>query len=92
MQDYESLRAAVMIWATRVYSSPAYFTGFIRLLAYIALMPAEIHSSWAACSAVHVSELKVIASILEQGHREFPFGNSRESPTPKFPAGIPGNF
>jgi len=27
-----------------------------------------------------------------QGHREFPFGNSRESRTPKFPAGIPGNF
>jgi len=29
---------------------------------------------------------------LEQGHREFPVGNSRELPNPKFPAGIPGNL
>ena len=27
-----------------------------------------------------------------QGHREFPFGNSREFLIAKFPAGIPGNF
>ena len=30
--------------------------------------------------------------VRDQGHREFPFGNSRELRTPKFPAGIPGNF
>jgi len=29
---------------------------------------------------------------LVQGHREFPFGNSREFGIAKFPAGIPGNF
>jgi len=28
----------------------------------------------------------------KQGHREFPFGNSRELSDPKIPAGIPGNF
>jgi len=33
-----------------------------------------------------------ICIVCEQGHREFPFGNSREFGTAKFPAGIPGNF
>jgi len=30
--------------------------------------------------------------VAGQGHREFPFGNSRESAIPRIPAGIPGNY
>ena len=36
--------------------------------------------------------LYVKKAACRQGHREFPFGNSREFGIAKFPAGIPGNF
>ena len=41
---------------------------------------------------IHNGTYLTLMLALTQGHREFPFGNSRESRTPKFLAGIPGNF
>jgi len=50
-------------------------------------LPVQVSRSCRCPSYVYVHK-----AGMNQGHREFPFGNSREFDIAKFPAGIPGNF